>query len=233
MRIISPFKDYYDNAGGYWHDSTCNFFRKTEEHINNKNDQQIINELTYCNNLFPEQFEIKINSTEEHFYESGSIAFCGTIYPFLKLDLKKKFIERKAFEKASEVWRIVQTKFFYNEDLLLKQAKDYIKKYRLYRNISNKRSINVKIFKYFNSPILLIQNRTDGTHQIIKNPKLSNLKFQQVINPLEAYQQIERYIANDMRINEDKIPKINDKDMIGIKGFDKWSFRKMPEKTKG
>ena len=43
-----------------------------------------------------------------------------------------------------------------------------------------------------------------------------------------AYQEIQMLLGNLAQPNK-PIPEIPDKDMVSIKGFDKWSFRKPPE----
>lgn len=44
-----------------------------------------------------------------------------------------------------------------------------------------------------------------------------------------AYQELQMWMSNQA-IPHKPIPKVSDKDMVTAKGFDKWSFRKEPQK---
>ena len=43
-----------------------------------------------------------------------------------------------------------------------------------------------------------------------------------------AYQELQMYFGALAQPNK-PIPNVSDKDMVSIKGFDKWSFRKRPK----
>src|SRR5690606_15980866 len=61
------------------------------------------------------------------------------------------------------------------------------------------------------------------------NCDLSSLGFQKVLDPPQAYQELNMWFNNLSSVPE-VIPEISDTDMVTIKGFDKWSFRKPPRK---
>jgi hypothetical protein len=71
---------------------------------------------------------------------------------------------------------------------------------------------------------------SDAYDVFIKNPILKEFDFQKIVNPYEAMQEIEMYIGRLAENNLPKMPVGSDKVIAESKGFDKWSFRKIPEK---
>jgi len=66
---------------------------------------------------------------------------------------------------------------------------------------------------------------------LILNPCLKNCEFQRVIEPYTAFQEITMRVTNTAR-PEPHVPVPSDKDMVEIKGFDKYSFRKPKQEKK-
>lgn len=60
------------------------------------------------------------------------------------------------------------------------------------------------------------------------NPRLNTVDFQQILPPVEAYQQLSMWYGNRC-FNENSIPEVSDKDLAEAKGFNKYSFRKERE----
>lgn len=57
------------------------------------------------------------------------------------------------------------------------------------------------------------------------NPRLNTVDFQQVLPPIEAYQQLSMWYGS-RNFPENNIPEVSDKDLAEAKGFNKYSFRK-------
>lgn len=65
---------------------------------------------------------------------------------------------------------------------------------------------------------------------VTTNPVLSQFGFVKVVDPYTACQEIEMYLGRLAHNEDPKMPVGNDKVMAESKGYDKWSFRKMPTK---
>jgi hypothetical protein len=94
-----------------------------------------------------------------------------------------------------------------------------------------------QIFVDNNIPIFIIKD--DGRkwsyryNNILFNPSdLHKYKFQKVFGPYEAYQELEMYISNVLKLHEPVTIEVSEKDRLSKHGFDKWSFRKSSSKRK-
>ena len=67
--------------------------------------------------------------------------------------------------------------------------------------------------------------------KMIFNASLKDYEFFRVVEPYTAFQEIQMFMSN-LAVPLKPIPEIPDKIMVDIKGFDKWSFRKMPKDKK-
>jgi hypothetical protein len=73
----------------------------------------------------------------------------------------------------------------------------------------------------------------DKAPRIILNPVLKDIGFHKVLTPWEAMQELQMFLCNDLA--EDRTPPMpvgSDVVIAESKGFDKWSFRKMPTKKR-
>lgn len=72
----------------------------------------------------------------------------------------------------------------------------------------------------------------DSRWVLIKNPILADFGMQKLFDPYTAMQEIEMFLGR-LSINETpQMPVGSDKVIAESKGFDEWSFRKMPTKKK-
>ena len=65
---------------------------------------------------------------------------------------------------------------------------------------------------------------------LIKNPILKDFNFNKIVDPFTAAQEIEMYLGRLSFDNTPIMPVGDDKVLAASKGFDKWSFRKLPTK---
>lgn len=82
------------------------------------------------------------------------------------------------------------------------------------------------IFLKIGSPVFLIDNR----EEMVINPILKSIGFQSIIDPWTAYQEIDRYLGNDLVKDQLADFKMSDELKRDSKGFDKWSFKNGPKK---
>ncbi len=65
-------------------------------------------------------------------------------------------------------------------------------------------------------------------YKIVYNACLKELDFFKVIDTYTAFQELQMFMGGMARPNK-PIPHVSDKNMVSIKGFDEWSFRKPPQ----
>lgn len=67
---------------------------------------------------------------------------------------------------------------------------------------------------------------------IESNVNLKELQFQKIVDPYTAFQEISMFIGGVLGNPEKEMTELTEKDRINQHGFDKWSFRKLPEVKK-
>jgi hypothetical protein len=226
MLIVSKFHDYYDPvAKSKGVDKTIVYKRETlpfecskidmlrHSERYSRGDKDVLDLYTYV------------------------IGFCGKLYPIGLLQTNKGVTKNTLFHSFDSIKEI------YNE-LTARNLKhpSYGRKYgsRWTRiNILSDALQNKKLFDLFQKykvPVFVIGcGDTDPilTSPNILNPRLKDFKFEKVIDPYQAFQELEMYISGVLGVGEHPTVKISDKNKIIEHGFDyKWSFRKEPTKTK-
>jgi len=88
-------------------------------------------------------------------------------------------------------------------------------------------------------PIFVIRfhNAGEGQRQksqweLTTNACLKDLHFQAIKDPYSAYQEIEQYISGILGLNDPETVHIADEYLAKQKGFDEWSFKKLPTKRR-
>ena len=71
--------------------------------------------------------------------------------------------------------------------------------------------------------------KNDG--KIVYNACLKDLEFFRLFDTYTAFQEIAMFLGG-LAVPLKEIPEVPDKIMVGIKGFDQWSFRKPPQEKK-
>lgn len=167
------------------------------------------------------------------------VGFCGEVYIGVKIKYREKSyptdhtVSYYCYDKNkvldfinAENDHIVRTRYIY------KKNDEY------HRKSTNRRIEEMFIrvdrsdmFSEYNCPIFVLESFVSYNNKknLKLNCQLSKFQFQKVIDPYTAYQKLKMYvegIAQPIR----PIPKLNDKVMQEIKGFDhKYSFRKEPK----
>lgn len=246
MKIISKFKDYYDNMRCY---SMCSDdFTYIRKHNTIKNVDFKLNYNHY-------KLEI----------ECVLLGFCGNWYPVYRVKKYEKeiisgWIEKQEIKEFKYGHLINRHKYFYylkealihvtnkkdfksgskkhyididywTSNLKYKEGSSQIISYNNYINAIIKyedeqlknatQKLNKKdLFKKYNTPVMLIKK---GILTI--NPSLKRLQMYKILEGYQCYQEIEMFIGNILlpRDNPDQIT--DDKILAGNHGFDKWSFR--------
>lgn len=221
MKIKSDFKDYYDRCQGFGTDDIV-YMRYSSSKI-----------IKDTKLLFRVYIEHDIRC------EITYIGFCGKVYPVVKFWYRPKssvsLISGGFFYNLESIDKFVKTldsniQRDYNDDSIV-------------RRYSSRSSLK-KIFDtvipntYSEEPVFMIDSYEDyvDNRYVTKirlniNSKLDSYNFGKLFPPNLAYQEIHSFL-NNKAIPIKPIPKLDDKTMAEIKGFDKWSFKKEPTKKK-
>lgn len=236
MRIFSTFHDYYDSASSHGVDTSIIFNRKEEViHLTrtelNKND--------YLRGIasikIPHKAYIEARSTNQL---HGVIGFCGKCYPFIQVYDKYCYtsndINNSIPEKDSlNVYHTKQVRDFFNSTKNI--AYEYSDTFRKHYwdncvNYFNHLTFD-DTFRHLKTPTFAMILSWNNV-KIIINPRLKDYDFQKVKDSYTAFQDISMYLSNQMVDTTEIQQNIPDTILAEKKGFDKWSFRKMPEEQK-
>jgi hypothetical protein len=231
MRILSPFKDFYD----YVIVETDNrkfYLRETKEVVYSELEHKKSPEKTVLSPLTYDQvngMRVKgLHAFEKGYF--GVVAFCGRLRSFLVYgddlywhydDVPENTI--KTLQKLAKTkWNSWDSPTY---DKSWAWGRDPLKDMLRYKKIDwvmdrhTKEHSHTNLNKIFNAPVIVMT----GVRNITLNPKLSEIGFNKAITPTEAYQDIYNWIP----YNEPEVPSSpDDMSRYEAKGFDKkTSFR--------
>jgi hypothetical protein len=225
MRIVSKIHDYYDGvAKSTGYDASYTFVRKSKDFETSKDFR------------IPSGQEYVIKVDEKYYTECGFVGFCGVMYPFIKINNEYFYDYDELIEKYPFILNKgkVRRRYYENnsvyEDWL---RKGFLKSWwkddlDLHSNSEVKEVFRKEKCAYFVVFSPYSRNRGNWTSNIY--PILKDYMFYRVFDPVQAFQQIELYLQNVL-VPPDVIDyEPTDELKAQSKGFDKWSFRKMPEK---
>ena len=225
MKIISKFKDYYDSGQALDQEREDVFVREYSCLENEKEFLKVDRRLAIP--LLQDDYQVI------------HVCFCGKVYAGVKLFYKvnekleqvvvytdkqlKTALEKygiKEIKQGKQRW--VSRRFFTKPIGSLDEYSKYVSSFN-----------PIDIHRRFKSPIV-IQAVADNYHKpaILVNPILREFEFQKVMNPQIAWQEISMFYFGVLGYNEKPMIQISDSDMKWKKGFDNWSFKKLPTKKK-
>jgi hypothetical protein len=237
MKIISSFKDYYDNCQGYGFDPKLIYIRKTEHIVISPDSElmKIFSGIRKKISLMP-----YISSP---IISRGLVGFCGKLYPFWEYNgifyydpnkMQRALIDftsssdhndrvdaRKALRILNKERRLYTP--WDIEEFTIEGLTKFL--HSLNRKIDDTVHIHIK------APSFVIQLQL-GALTLIVNPNLKEYNFPTQVDPYTAYQEISMYLGNNLAEQMDPLVKISDKLKAESKGFDKWSFRKHKDDNK-
>ena len=244
MKIHSDFKDYYDPVLKVMQtdDDGINYVRKTEEILLNNTHFDVKKPNNFRNRYF-----------EYHWI--SVIGFCGKIYYCVHLNSKKLYTHIDNETLAIEIPKYIieeRAKLHYSygyftEDIGLLIGVDFSEKSRYGKYFKNtfQHPFNFEGFfeKYktacfsfgisYNKFEMVNGVKYNGpTYSLKLNPVLKDYDFQRVMDPNSAIQELRMYFSSIITSNNTPVMPVGDDKVIAAsKGFDKWSFRKMPTRN--
>lgn len=240
MRIVSKFRDYYDSI-------QCNIFNKSV--IYQRKPEEV----------YIEKNEIKKFGLETDYFEMfGSnisfkkivVIFCGVVFYCIKCKIYKMCSDNLvefcySIDDLNEFITKNQKdkKFlekFYNKDYYDKSLHSYIN-VSIFEDVFEKSGkINAKeLCLKYKSPIIVLRpknycvySKDDKQTNAEINYRLKDICFYKKKDSFTAFQEISIFIDNFILNPEKEMPKISDELKAQSKGFDKWSFRRLPGEKK-
>lgn len=241
VRIISDFHDYYDSVQATGQDQTLVYLRARNE--------AELNRSTYQFPLFggiSPYYEFRPRGMP---IVQIVVGFCGKVYPILRLSHQRQperspdialcytvrdvdaFIEGHFRRREIETYRSKPRRWRFQNSLWPRgQRREKFEEF--FAAFAEKRSAFGQIFLDNRCPIFVASTWWDTEKgrkfKIVYNECLKELEFFRVMDTFTAYQELQMYFGAMAQPNK-PIPAVSDKDMVSIKGFDEWSFRKPPK----
>ena len=217
MKIISPFKDYYDwVAGKYGGGDPRLVYKRTK--IEGKNTKDRAWHDIVSGRWYPLS---TINADRyrqgKSMYGFNVLIFCGRQYLVVKIDGATNIFSE---EKHPDLWEILNRTPKGIASLLVEHTSiDFY--------LGKQTQFAENLCKQYDQPVLLIVDNLGAT---VSNriPVLQDVGFASVMSAEQCYQEISHFLGNVLRESPDTKPpvEINDKYKIIGAGFDtKTSFR--------
>lgn len=233
MKIISPFKDYYDSVGKLGYNNIPIYIRKSSDTIFSRRS---INWLTLFtpDKVNKPRYSQKdwcwVSSYDYSPYQRAGIGtfsekmilwFCGRGYPFIRRTTYKLGIS----QKITYHYKVINTyEEIFGEDIIPSWKREEF----TFPEVDDTQ----KDFLIDNKIVIALAHMGPlGDHNRILtlNPCLKDFEFFRVKDAFSVYQEIEMFLGGVLS-NNPEVTTIPDKYKIGQHGFDKMSFRKYPEK---
>jgi hypothetical protein len=234
MRIISNFVDYYDYAAcpTYCNDSEVVFVR-TPTIGKETHDSK------FCFRLSPTYF--RFVRYDYDIFSMQLIGFCGKLYIRYYLNPDYKTFDKLSHEEQDNWgWYDLNTlieescKYFsskkYIKDAISHKTKTieyYKREVNEIRSIITSDMLNKISLKYNTPYFMIIPDRYSKTYSLsLSFNSLKNIKFFKVLEPYQAYQEIEMYFNSILIVPDNHLQITDNKVILEAKGFDiKQSFR--------
>lgn len=245
MKIISKFVDYYDSAGAYGIEEDIIYLRHPKEI-----DLGPCRIAGYC-------YDLDLTITEKRkqirvgYLRMGVLGFCGQMWPVFSMhdDRFHRYTPTECrmpgwgydvshieayFEKDGNVptGAVQETKLRYEWFGPRVGLDQYL--HRREKIIQTDPFLQ-KIFLEHQTPIFTISERCKEHLSrciLTTNPLLREVEAYRKIDPFTAYQDIMMYISGVLGTQAPETVDVSDVSMRDKKGFDEWSFKRLPTKRK-
>lgn len=249
MRIYSKFHDYYDTALGHGFDPNVRYVRTqyeltAEEYDKSPVVEEVIEkvigrlDLGYGGMRQGLWFDsLQVFKQERVSVSNGAIGFCGRVIPFIRLHREASSLNGLFTAEVT---------YHYNEaDMVLRLNSLGWDSAKYFSGISDDHRWSLKKFNHDSVVAFLARYYADDkpffelgepcfllTHrEFTINPCLKDVQFGKAFDAYTAFQELSMYLGGVMGGAHPPMVSISDKDMAAKKGFDKWSFRRMPWKN--
>jgi hypothetical protein len=246
MYIIAKRKDYYDGVvGTVGVDKTIVYDREPVE-FEGEDMPQVFRKKSYYtsfrereDNPFYKLGNSHIKKEYFHQFPHHSyfiVGFCGKLYVGFKL--------YNVNTETSEYDNVITT-ITYDKDYMVELFENKTFGGYFQDNLNHVLQFNaLDWFRDMRTPCFVYDQVCDVTHidlnhyrwnhnsKFFINPLLKDYEFYKVFDSFQAFQEISMFMGGVLGKGEKEIVEVQDKYKIAQHGFDKWSFRKMPENGK-
>lgn len=236
MRIISKFRDYYDCGQRMGVDRELVFFRETK-------DGDIIS-LPACDVLMHKDYIVYNGPFCVRSILCTPIVFCGALYWRWQASVHSASAAVVEFACSEEALKQL---LYVKYGLLKQNTKSHWHSERIKTFKEKAENFNwqeqhlrhhspVLSFRYLtteeNKHRAPMRDYSQGEYRIVVNPSLLECGFFQEKDPFQAYQEISMYLGGVLGSEGNDMVQLTDSEVHQKHGFDKWSFRRMPQKRK-
>jgi hypothetical protein len=234
LRSEEGFEKFPEFLGGldirakipYWYSktySTWGGWNRSDKNLNRKGEKLAVSPVTFvfCNKLYHAlKVEIEVNCIQvetKYFYEYDKFLNYVRERGFEFPDSRLEKVEKEAGWRAP--WRNIKDKK--THEFLENQGAEVTNKLR-------DEMIARKI-------VCVVIEETDNHrkfYSVIKDPNLSRYNFATIVDPYTAWQEIDMFVSGIASQAENQMATVAEEHRISQHGFDKWSFRRLPEKKK-
>ncbi len=225
MKIYSNFQDYYDGVQGMGMDTSVVYNRQREE----RNLKLPFN-LSFS--YWGEKGEVRIYNEESSWrpknqdgYDAGTIFVfvAGKLYPLLRVIVYKDLHKYEKIVISFDEYIEYLTSFGFKPFEGSYRLNDQVKDMENYFKFSHQ---DIQSWMLDNKLVVAKATFRDLKNDIIQvNPALKDVKFQRVLDPYMAYQEISMWVGGILPQSKE-VQDIPDKYKIEQHGFNEWSFRK-------
>jgi hypothetical protein len=233
MRIISKFHDYYDRAMGAGQDQSLVFVRQ----------HQVVKDLP--------EFMRPAHRFDRQSRRWGiqcfpfTIGFCGRLYYGITLVARTHWSVEPAGETRHSFYSVSELSVAHAA--LGAVLDNETKHKKRWRNIFHTRDrfdwrefmaqpqgnkAHEQWFIENKVSIAVWDQETYAPDERSINPQLKRYEFFRVFDAFQTYQELSMFVGGVLPGASADMAVVGDKDRLAQRGFDKWSFRKMPEKKR-
>jgi hypothetical protein len=240
MRIKSDFHDYYDCIQRFGQDRSLLYVRKKvdfplETELKSRTIPFLVPALGYgCGYIragdLPNSMRFYVVGVAGKIwpvfklswdYAENAMPFETFCYSLADID---KIIATRCNKKAQETFHEVSLgrKSRYSMKVRHDDFTNFFDKWQ--ERIQQERTMTMMGMLFQQYPVWNLEARRNNWY-VCYNCPLKNFKFFKVMDPATVFQEISMFLGG-IAIPQKTIPVPSDKDMVSIKGFDKFSFRK-------
>jgi hypothetical protein len=257
MRIVSKFRDYYDSIMAHGQDLSTVYLRKEEEitapdllaalKSPSRSEWRWAQDETKGAKLprpyVPDQMAVDHEDVRCLSFGTGYVLFCGKAYRYVFV---REEYKNPCYRDGTGAWNKLH--YFYD----YKELEEFLQSYgKLVKDIYRRKFLTDELEYARKLEAFLSQQGTDEVedllvkHRIVtarqiyshdlhrwyweSNSPLKDCKFFKIKDPYTAFQELDMYISGVLGQQAKEVVNISDKDRIYQHGFDKYSFRKLPE----
>jgi len=246
MYIISKRKDYYDGVAGSMGIDKTIVYERTPVKIENQKEmpKEFHGNLLWNRDYNNHFLNLGYSDIEEHCkkYEKAKfflVGFCGKLY----LGWRLQYTVKEYDEEKNVMTEVLKVDIIYGYENVKEYVKgnwwkhnieDDIEYVKHYDPINIFREINAPVFVYDNDAVIIYgeYGRRLNSGIFIINPILKDYEFYKVLDTFQTFQELSMFLGGVLGRGEKEMIEIEDKYKIKKHGFDKWSFRRKPQKNK-